>query len=141
MGGLLLLVGDSREVEGMHLVMEGIADGVRDFLSTRRNVKQSLKNQHLCRDALKEYTDNTKIVTEITSKTMAKSLQLEEDRFRHQFGKGAMLQARFNYYSQCQRPDLITGLKPHADGSGYRVILQYEVGLQIFNKDKWHTVP
>ncbi|KAG5537487.1 hypothetical protein RHGRI_024803 [Rhododendron griersonianum] len=61
---------------------------------------------------------------------MAKSLQLEEDGFRHQFGKRAMLQARFNYYSKCQRPDLIMGLKPHADGSGYTVILQYEVGLQ-----------
>ncbi|KAG5523378.1 hypothetical protein RHGRI_035257 [Rhododendron griersonianum] len=30
-------------------VMKGIADGVRDFLSTRRNVKQSMKNQDLCR--------------------------------------------------------------------------------------------
>ncbi|KAF7136146.1 hypothetical protein RHSIM_Rhsim08G0210700 [Rhododendron simsii] len=63
---------------------------------------------------------------------MAKSLQLEENRFRHQFGKRAMLQARFNCYSKCQRPDLIMGLKPHAYGSGYTVILQYEVGLLVF---------
>ncbi|KAG5565243.1 hypothetical protein RHGRI_001216 [Rhododendron griersonianum] len=34
---------------GHDQVMKGIADGVRDFLSTRRNVKQSLKNQDLCR--------------------------------------------------------------------------------------------
>ncbi|KAI8555817.1 hypothetical protein RHMOL_Rhmol05G0203600 [Rhododendron molle] len=34
---------------GHDQVMKGIADGVRDFLSTRRNVNQSLKNQDLCR--------------------------------------------------------------------------------------------
>ncbi|THG01202.1 protein SRG1-like isoform X2 [Camellia sinensis] len=93
------------------------------------------------RDVLSEYTEKMKIVTELTSKAMAKSLNLEENCFLKQFGKRSIMQARFNYYSKCQRPDLILGLKPHADGSGYTVILQDEVGLQVFNNEKWYTVP
>ncbi|KAH7867352.1 hypothetical protein Vadar_032393 [Vaccinium darrowii] len=92
-------------------------------------------------DVLQEFTDKMKMLTELTSKAMAKSLQLEENCFLDQFGERETLHARFNYYPKCQRPDLILGLKPHADGSGYTVILQDEVGLQIFNDDKWHTVP
>lgn len=95
----------------------------------------------LCREVLKEYTEKTKMLTELTSKAMAKSLNLDEKCFLNQFGERSILQARFNYYSKCQRPDLILGLKPHADGSGYTSILQDEVGLQVFNEDKWHTVP
>ncbi|KAL6996647.1 hypothetical protein U1Q18_006778 [Sarracenia purpurea var. burkii] len=93
------------------------------------------------RDVLREYTEKMKMVTELTSKAMAKSLNLDENCFLNQFGERATLQARFNYYPKCQRPDLILGLKPHSDGSGYTIILQDEVGLQVFNKDKWYTVP
>ncbi|XP_058188433.1 protein SRG1-like [Rhododendron vialii] len=93
------------------------------------------------REVLKEYTEKTKMLTELTSKAMAKSLNLDENCFLNQFGERSILQARFNYYSKCQRPDLILGLKPHADGSGYTSILQDEVGLQVFKEDKWHTVP
>lgn len=82
-----------------------------------------------------------KTVTEITSKAMAKSLKLEENCFLEQFGKRAQLHARFNYYSPCQKPELVLGLKPHADGTGYSIILQDEVGLQVLKDDKWYTVP
>uniref|UniRef100_A0A5B6YVH9 Fe2OG dioxygenase domain-containing protein n=1 Tax=Davidia involucrata TaxID=16924 RepID=A0A5B6YVH9_DAVIN len=93
------------------------------------------------RDILLEYMEKMKMLTELTSKVMAKSLNLEENCFLNQFGERSMLQARFNYYSLCQRPDLVLGLKPHADGSGYTLILQDEVGLQIQKNDKWFTVP
>lgn len=33
------------------------------------------------------------------------------------------------------------GLKPHADGSGYTLILQDQPGLQILRDGEWHTVP
>ena len=73
---------------------------------------------------------------------MAKSLNLEENCFLNQFGEEAVLQARFNYYSCCQMPDLVLGLKPHADGSGYTIILQDDVeGLQVHKDGKWFTVP
>ena len=82
------------------------------------------------------------IFTELVSKAIAKSLNLEADCFLNQFGKRAALQARFNYYSRCQRPDLVLGLKAHADGSGYTIILQDDVeGLQVFQDERWLTVP
>ncbi|XP_055830489.1 protein SRG1-like isoform X2 [Solanum dulcamara] len=93
------------------------------------------------REVLEDYAEKTKMVTEITSKAVAKSLKLEENCFLEQFGKQAQLQARFNYYSPCQRPDLVLGLKPHADGTGYSIILQDEVGLQVLKDGKWYTVP
>lgn len=80
--------------------------------------------------------------TETVSKAMAKSLSLDENCFLNQFGERGPLQARFNYYSCCQRPDLVLGLKAHADGSGYTIILQDDVeGLQILRDEHWYTVP
>ncbi|KAJ8560664.1 hypothetical protein K7X08_022524 [Anisodus acutangulus] len=93
------------------------------------------------REVLEDYTEKMKMVTEITSKAMAKSLNLEENCFLEQFGKQAQLAARFNYYSPCQRPDLVLGLKPHADGTAYTIILQDDVGLQVLKDGKWYTVP
>uniref|UniRef100_A0A3Q7GWU1 Fe2OG dioxygenase domain-containing protein n=1 Tax=Solanum lycopersicum TaxID=4081 RepID=A0A3Q7GWU1_SOLLC len=93
------------------------------------------------REVLEDYSEKMKMVTEITSKPMAKSLKLEENCFLEQFGKQAQFDARFNYYSPCQRPDLVLGLKPHADGTGYSIILQDEVGLQVLKDGKWYTVP
>ncbi|PON90057.1 Oxoglutarate/iron-dependent dioxygenase [Trema orientale] len=94
------------------------------------------------RHVLEEYTVQIKALTEVVSKAMAKSLNLEENCFLDQFGEGGPLQARFNYYSPCPRPELVLGLKPHADGSGYTIILQDEVeGLQVLKDEKWFTVP
>ncbi|KAM4100518.1 hypothetical protein ACB094_05G073400 [Castanea mollissima] len=94
------------------------------------------------RDVLEEYTVKMKTFTETVSKAMAKSLSLEENCFLNQFGERGLLKARFNYYSCCERPDLILGLKPHADGSGYTIILQDDVeGLQVHKDGKWYTVP
>ncbi|KAK9281768.1 hypothetical protein L1049_004673 [Liquidambar formosana] len=73
---------------------------------------------------------------------MAKSLNLEENCFLNQFGEKGFLQARFNYYSRCPSADLVLGLKPHADGSGYTIILQDDAeGLQVLKDDQWVTVP
>ncbi|CAK9155993.1 unnamed protein product [Ilex paraguariensis] len=93
------------------------------------------------RNVLEEYTEKIKKITELTSKAMARSLNLEENCFLNQFGERGPLQARFNYYSLCQRPDRVLGLKPHADGSGYTIIYQDELGLQVLKDDKWLTVP
>ncbi|KAJ1426680.1 Oxoglutarate/iron-dependent dioxygenase [Sesbania bispinosa] len=73
---------------------------------------------------------------------MAKSLDSEENCFLNQFGKQATLQVRFNHYSRCSRPNIVLGLKPHADGSGYTIILQEDVeGLQVHQDGKWFMVP
>ncbi|CAK7356959.1 unnamed protein product [Dovyalis caffra] len=108
----------------------------------RRKPKFWPVNPKSFRGVLEEYTAKMQILTELVSKAMAKSLNLEENCFLNQFGKQAALQARFNYYSKCQRPDLVLGLKAHADGSGYTIILQDDVeGLQVFKDELWLTVP
>ncbi|KAL7139908.1 hypothetical protein ABFS83_09G085000 [Erythranthe nasuta] len=93
------------------------------------------------KETLEEYTENMKRFTETVSKSMAKSVNLEESCFLKQFGERSQLHGRFNYYSPCKRPDLVLGMKAHSDGSGYTVLLQDETGLQIRYNGKWHTVP
>lgn len=96
----------------------------------------------MCRDVLEEYTRKMREVTEAVSVGMAKSLDLEENCFVNQFGEGATLQARFNYYCRCEWADRVLGLKPHADGTGYTFVLQDDVeGLQVLHGGKWFTVP
>lgn len=76
-------------------------------------------------------------------RSMARSLNLEEGSFLDQFGKQSSLQARFNFYPRCSRPDFVLGVKPHTDRSGITVLLQdKEVeGLQVLVDDKWVNVP
>ncbi|KAJ9189997.1 hypothetical protein P3X46_001234 [Hevea brasiliensis] len=108
----------------------------------RRKPKFWPENPTSFREVLEEYTLKMRMLTELVSKAMAKSLNLEENCFLDQFGEQAVLQARFNYYSRCQRPDLVLGLKAHADGSGYTIILQNDVeGLQVQKDKNWITVP
>lgn len=98
-------------------------------------------NPQSFRHVMVEYTDEMKRVTGVLSKAMAKSLNLEEDCFMNQFGEGAQFQLRFNYYSKCRTPHLVLGLKPHADGSGFTIIIQDEVGLQVLKDGEWFKVP
>ncbi|KAG8379781.1 hypothetical protein BUALT_Bualt07G0125100 [Buddleja alternifolia] len=107
----------------------------------QRNYKFWPQNPTSFKNTLEEYTEKLKKFTETISKSMARSLNLDENCFLKQFGERAQLQARFNYYSSCKRPDLVLGLKPHADGTGYTIVLQDEVGLQMLNQGKWYTVP
>ncbi|KAI3455287.1 hypothetical protein Pfo_011950 [Paulownia fortunei] len=107
----------------------------------QRNYSFWPQNPTSFKKTLEEYTERMKRVTEIISKSMARSLHLGENCFLKQFGERSQLQGRFNYYSPCKRPDLVLGLKAHADGSGYTVVLQDEPGLQILEHGKWYTVP
>uniref|UniRef100_A0A5B6YY85 Putative 2-oxoglutarate (2OG) and Fe(II)-dependent oxygenase superfamily protein n=1 Tax=Davidia involucrata TaxID=16924 RepID=A0A5B6YY85_DAVIN len=95
------------------------------------------------REILHEYTTKLGMLTELILKAMAKSLSLEEKCFLNQYGEGATMIARFNLYPPCPRPDLILGVKPHADGSAITFLLQdNEVeGLQVLKDDHWFRVP
>lgn len=100
------------------------------------------ENPKTFRQVLEDYTTKMKMITERVSIAMAQSLQLEENCFQNQLGKQAILQARFNYYSRCERPEMVLGLKPHGDGSAYTIILQDDVeGLQVLKGEQWFTVP
>lgn len=94
-------------------------------------------------EILNDYATKLMTVTEVLSKAIAKSLNLEESSFLNQFGDQAMMQVRFNFYPPCSRPDLVHGVKPHTDRSGITVLLQdREVeGLQIRVDGKWYRVP
>ncbi|XP_019153757.1 PREDICTED: uncharacterized protein LOC109150315 [Ipomoea nil] len=66
-------------------------------------------------------------------KIMAKSLNIEEDGFMNLIGDEPTLEARFNFYPKCPKPDWILGVKAHADSSALTILLQdKEVeGLQV----------
>ncbi|XP_020549755.1 protein SRG1 [Sesamum indicum] len=95
------------------------------------------------RDMLYDYTARLRHIENQLLKAMARSLSLPEDSFVMQFGERPSMYARFNYYPPCARPDLVVGLKPHADGSGITILLQDEQveGLQLLKDNQWFRVP
>ncbi|KAG4384964.1 hypothetical protein GLYMA_13G366902v4 [Glycine max] len=62
------------------------------------------ENPSSLRDAVEEYSAKMREATNLISKAIAKSLDLEENCFLNQFGEQALLQVRFNYYPFCTRP-------------------------------------
>ncbi|XP_038697764.1 protein SRG1-like isoform X5 [Tripterygium wilfordii] len=101
------------------------------------------QNPESLRDILHEYTLKLKMINEVVLKAMARSLNLEDNSFLSQFGEEANMFARFNFYPPCPKPDVVLGLKPHADGSGITMVLQdKEVeGLQFLKDSKWFRAP
>ncbi|GAB4832774.1 hypothetical protein Ancab_006790 [Ancistrocladus abbreviatus] len=92
------------------------------------------------RDTLLEYMMNLRTMLEVLLKAMAVSLKLEENCFLNERGT---VTARFNFYPRCPNPERVLGVKPHADGSIFTMLLQdREVeGLQVLKDDKWFKVP
>ncbi|KAF5203334.1 2-oxoglutarate-Fe(II) type oxidoreductase [Thalictrum thalictroides] len=95
------------------------------------------------REILNKYSMKTHQAAEIVLKNMAKLLDLEENYFVHLAADNAPTFARFNYYPPCSRPDLVYGIKPHADGGAITIVLpDKEVeGLQVLRDDQWIKVP
>ncbi|XP_022886213.1 codeine O-demethylase-like [Olea europaea var. sylvestris] len=101
------------------------------------------QNPQSFRRILNELTTKIQQTEKLLLKSMARSLRLEEDCFLKKFGERRIIDARFNYYPPCPRPDLALGLKPHADSSTITFLLQdKEVeGLQVMKDDQWFRVP
>ncbi|KAF5182499.1 1-aminocyclopropane-1-carboxylate oxidase [Thalictrum thalictroides] len=95
------------------------------------------------REILNEYSMKTRQTAEIILKNMAKVLNLEENYFIHVAADNAPTFARFNYFQPCLRPDLVYGIKPHADGGAITIVLpDKEVeGLQVLKDGQWIKVP
>ncbi|XP_031385605.1 flavonol synthase/flavanone 3-hydroxylase-like [Punica granatum] len=95
------------------------------------------------RGSLNEYSEKVKSIIDIVLGAMSRVLNLEEHYFLTKHGNQALMNARFNHYPTCTRPDLVLGAKAHTDGSGISVLLQdKEVeGLQISNNSDWFRVP
>ncbi|KAL2482735.1 2-oxoglutarate (2OG) and Fe(II)-dependent oxygenase superfamily protein [Forsythia ovata] len=119
----------------------------RLFLSVSPENERKLKywpeNPQSFRRIMFEYTARIQQIERHLLKSMARSLNLEEDCFSKQCGQLALMVARFNYYPPCPRPDHVLGLKPHADGTTITILLQDEgvEGLQVMKDDQWFRVP
>ncbi|KAK2991073.1 hypothetical protein RJ640_010075 [Escallonia rubra] len=94
------------------------------------------------REILTEYAVKIKSIIDLLFKSIAKSLNLEDNTFLSQFGDRQVLIARVNFYPRCPRPDQVLGLKPHSDKSGITVLLQdKEVeGLHVLKDHQWFKV-
>ncbi|KAL6226243.1 hypothetical protein ACLB2K_000206 [Fragaria x ananassa] len=101
------------------------------------------ENPKSFRDTLDQYTSKLQVITETVLKGMARSLNLEEDCFLNKYGEQRRMDARFNFYPPCSRPDRVLGTKPHADGTLITLLLQdKEVeGLQFMKDDRWYRAP
>lgn len=95
-----------------------------------------------CRETINDYAEKLQPVTDLLLKVMAKSLHLDENSFLQQYGEDPIMAARFNFYPSCPRPELVLGIKPHADGSVITILLQDKVeGLQFVIEDHWVRAP
>ncbi|XP_039117797.1 protein SRG1-like [Dioscorea cayenensis subsp. rotundata] len=97
------------------------------------------ENPSSFRVVLSEFSTKTRKLLDDVLKAMAKSLELDEDSFIRQFGDRPLLDARFNNYPCCRRPDLVIGVKPHSDSSGLTIILPDKdvEGLQVMKDGVW----
>ncbi|XP_011017896.1 PREDICTED: protein SRG1-like [Populus euphratica] len=109
----------------------------------QRQFKFWPEKPEIFREILQEYTTKLKVIVEVVLKAMARSLNLEDNCFLDMYGERALMQARFNLFPPCPRPDRSLGLKPHSDGSAITIVLQdKEVeGLQFLKDDQWFRVP
>lgn len=101
------------------------------------------ENPKSFREVLEEYTRRLKMTVETLLKSMAKTLKLPEISFLNQYGERPVMYTRYNFYPPCPRPDLVHGVKPHADGSAITILLQDEEveGLQFLKDNQWFRVP
>lgn len=95
------------------------------------------------REVFEEYIKTLKLLSESLLKATATSLNVEENCFLDQCGERGKMIARFNFYPPCPRPDVVLGVKSHADASAITILLQdKEVeGLQVLKDDQWYKVP
>ncbi|CAI9100856.1 OLC1v1038041C1 [Oldenlandia corymbosa var. corymbosa] len=104
------------------------------------------QNPKSFREVLEKYASSLIMILDILLKSMAKALGLMENSLLNAHGKTPTLYARFNLYPPCSKPDLVQGLKPHADGSAITILLPDKdvEGLQFLKDEKWvgiQTIP
>ncbi|XVE98427.1 hypothetical protein REPUB_Repub03eG0105500 [Reevesia pubescens] len=106
---------------------------LRTFPEDKRRFNLWPDNPNEFRYIIEEYASKIKVLTSILYKAMARTLNLEENGFLNQFGDRAIMQARFNFYPSCSRPDLVLGVKPHTDRSGMTILLQ-DKEVEVLNQ-------
>ncbi|KAM3194910.1 hypothetical protein ACQJBY_071135 [Aegilops geniculata] len=149
----------SNLIDGKHFQVEGYGnDQVRtqdqrldwsDRLHLRvepegvRNLAHWPTHPKSFRDDLHDYALKCKRIKGDILRAMAKILKLDEDCLVNQFNSNAPTFARFNHFPPCPRPDLVLGIKPHADFPALTVLLmdKHVAGLQYLRDGTWYNVP
>ncbi|KAL1206588.1 Protein SRG1 [Cardamine amara subsp. amara] len=95
------------------------------------------------RETLHEYTIKQHLMVEQFFKALARSLELEDNCFLEMCGENTTMETIFNLYPPCPRPDKVLGVKPHADGSAFTLLLPDKNvgGLQFLKDGKWYKAP
>ncbi|XP_015081811.1 protein SRG1-like [Solanum pennellii] len=109
----------------------------------QRNLQFWPQNPPNFMNVFEEYCNKVIVLTRTLLKIFARSQNLEDDAFYKEIGEKTLVQARFNLYPKCPKPDKILGVKAHADASIITTLLQdKEVeGLQVLKDGKWYGVP
>ncbi|TVU30704.1 hypothetical protein EJB05_22338, partial [Eragrostis curvula] len=92
---------------------------------------------------LHDFTVKSEQVAQLLLRATARALGFKEEFFADRVGERVTTFARFNYYPPCPRPDLVNGVKPHADNSLFTILLlDKDVGgLQVHKDGVWVDVP
>ncbi|KFK40587.1 hypothetical protein AALP_AA2G015200 [Arabis alpina] len=99
------------------------------------NYKYWPKNPLDYREVNEEYTRQIKMLSEKIMEWLSEGLGLRREALKEVVGEYMMV---VNYYPSCPHSDLIQGLGPHTDVSGFTLLLPNEVpGLQVFKDDHW----
>ncbi|XP_021812061.1 codeine O-demethylase-like isoform X1 [Prunus avium] len=108
-----------------------------------RKLKLWPQNPESLRGTLEQYSRKLQVVTKTVLVAMARSLNLDDNCFWEQYGEKGKMDVRFNLYPPCSRPDVVLGLKPHADGTIITLLLQDKQveGLQFLKDDQWFRAP
>ncbi|XP_074315662.1 protein LATERAL BRANCHING OXIDOREDUCTASE 1-like [Silene latifolia] len=102
------------------------------------------ENPNRFREILHDFSLRLKLMSEVFLKSMAQSLDLEENSFLKHHGERSLLSTRFGLYPRCPYPDRVYGAHPHSDRSTITIIIQDKDvpdGLHIQNGDQWFKVP
>ncbi|PHT33437.1 hypothetical protein CQW23_25237 [Capsicum baccatum] len=90
----------------------------------KRKLKYWSENPKSFRVILEEYNSRLKLIAEELLRSIAKSMNLPDDRFLRQYGDRPVMYARFSFYPPCPSPKPVHGIIPHADGSAITILLQ-----------------
>ncbi|PHT42473.1 hypothetical protein CQW23_16498 [Capsicum baccatum] len=90
----------------------------------KRKLKYWPENPKSFSVILEEYSSRLKLIAEELLRSIARFMNLPDDRFLRQYGDRPVMYARFSFYPPCPRPKLEHGIKPHADGSAITILLQ-----------------
>ncbi|ONI13828.1 hypothetical protein PRUPE_4G248300 [Prunus persica] len=109
----------------------------------RRKFKFWPQNPKSFSETLDQYTMKLQVVTKTVLEAMARLLNLDDNCFRDLYVEHGKMDVRFNLYPPCSRPDVVLGVKPHADGTIITLLLQDKQveGLQFLKDDQWFRSP